>query len=109
MSNTKKEMLDAYQSIKKRLQEREKQTLNAEKARKQMEKKVAEATADAQASQDPLQRLYILKGDISRELTTLAEKLEQEIDSYRKVQSAVKEKNQELFDKSMKSMGYDMR
>lgn len=96
MSNTKKEMLDAYQATKKQLQEREKQTLDAEKARKQMEKKVAEATADAQASQDPLQRLYILKGDISRELTTLAEKLEQEIDSYRKVQSAVKEKNQEL-------------
>jgi chromosome segregation ATPase len=96
MSNTKKEMLDSYQAIKKRLQEREKQTLDAEKARKQMEKKVAEATADAQASQDPLQRLYILKGDISRELTTLAEKLEQEIDSYRKVQAAVKEKNQEL-------------
>jgi len=96
MSNTKKEMLDAYQAVKKRLQEREKQTLNAEKARKQMEKKVAEATADAQASQDPLQRLYLLKGDISRELTTLAEKFEQEIDSYRKIQVAVKEKNQEL-------------
>lgn len=96
MSNTKKEMLDAYQAIKKRLQEREKQTLDAEKARKQMEKKVAEATADAQTSQDPLQRLYILKNDISRELTTLAEKFEQEIDSYRKIQAAVKEKKQEL-------------
>jgi len=60
MSNTKKEMLDAYQAIKKQLIEREKHVLDAEKSRKQMEKKIAEATADAQASQDPLQRLYIL-------------------------------------------------
>ena len=96
MSNTKKEMLDAYQAIKKQLQEREKLVLNAEKSRKQMEKKIAEATADAQASQDPLQRLYTLKGDISRDLATLAEKFEQEIDAYRKIKAALKEKQEEL-------------
>jgi chromosome segregation ATPase len=96
MSNTKKEMLDAYQAIKKQLQEREKQVLDAEKSRKQMEKKIAETTADAQASQDPLQRLYALKGDISRDLTTLAEKFEQEIDTYRKIKAALKEKQEEL-------------
>jgi chromosome segregation ATPase len=96
MSNTKKEMLDAYQAIKKRLQEHEKQALDAEKSRKQMEKKIAEATADAQASQDPLQRLYILKGDISRDLTALAEKFEEEIDAYRKIKAALKEKQEEL-------------
>lgn len=96
MSNTKKEMLDAYQAIKKQLQKREKLVLDAEKSRKQMEKKIAEATADAQASQDPLQRLYTLKGDISRDLTTLAEKFEQEIDAYRKIKAALKEKQEEL-------------
>lgn len=96
MSNTKKEMLEAYYTVKKQLQEREKQALDAEKARKQMEKKIAEATADAEASQDPLQRLYRLKGDIGRELTTVAEKFEQEIDTYRKIQAALKEKQAEL-------------
>ncbi len=96
MANTKKEMLEAYLATKKRLQKQEKEVLNAEKARKQIEKQLAEATADSQVSQDPLQRLYKLKGDIGRELTTLAEKFEQEIDTYRKIQTAVKEKKEEL-------------
>ena len=96
MSNTKKEMLEAYQAIKKRFQGQEKDVLNAEKARKQLEKKLATATADAQATQDPLERLYKLKGDIGRELTKLAEKFEQEIDTYRKIQLAVKGKQKDL-------------
>ncbi len=96
MANTKKEMLDAYQIVKHQLKDREKQVLDAEKARKQMEMMAAEATADAQASQDPLQRLYSLKSDFSRELTSLAESFENEIDEYRKIKSALKAKQEEL-------------
>jgi len=96
MSNTKKEMMEAYQAAKKHLKEKEKQLLDAEKTRNQMEKQMAESTAEEQASQDPLQRLHDLKGAISRELTNLAECFEQEIETFRKVQSAVKEKQEEL-------------
>lgn len=96
MTNTKKEMLDAYETVKKQLQESEKQSLDVEKTRKQTDKKIAETTADSLASQDPLQRLYQLKGDFSRELTTLAEKFEVEIDAYRKIKAAINEKQTEL-------------
>ncbi|MBW2154765.1 MAG: hypothetical protein JRH18_24275 [Deltaproteobacteria bacterium] len=96
MANTKKEMLEAYQTVKNRLREREKELLNAQKARKQMEKQVAAATAEAEAAQDPLQRLHDLRGAFSRELVELAERFEKEIDTYRKIQAAVKTKQEEL-------------
>jgi hypothetical protein len=96
MANTKKEMMDAYKAVKRQLQTQEKDLLNAEKTRKQMERKLAEATADAQASQDPLQRLSSLRSDISRELTMLAERFEQEIEAYSKIKDAVKSKQEDL-------------
>lgn len=96
MTNTKKEMMEAYSAMKEQLQAQEKDLLNSEKMRKQMEKKVAAATADTQAAQDPIKRLYMLRSDISKELTDLAEKFEQEIDTYNKIQAAVKAKQEEL-------------
>ena len=96
MSNTKKEMMDAYQAVKQQLKAKEKQLLDVEKARKQMEKDMVEKTAEAQISQDPLQRLHDLRGSMSRELTSLAERFETEMDTYIKIQSAVKTKQEEL-------------
>lgn len=96
MSNTKKEMMDAYEAAKQQIKVKEKQLLDAEKARKQIEKELAEATAETQASQDPLHRLYDLRGAISRELTSLSERFETEIDAFRKIQSAIKSKQEEL-------------
>ncbi len=96
MSNTKKDMIEAYKAMKQQLEATEKQLLDAEKVRKQMEKKASEAVAEAQTSQDPLQRLHDLKGAFSRELTGLAEGFEAEIETYKKIQSAVKAKQEEL-------------
>ena len=96
MSNTKKEMIEAYKAMKQQLEATEKQLLDAEKVRRQMEKKASEAVAEAQTSQDPLQRLHDLKGAFSRELTGLAEGFEAEIETYKKIQSAVKAKQEEL-------------
>lgn len=96
MTNTKKDMIEAYEAMKQKLHAQEKELLNAEKTRKQMEKKLAEATADAQASQDPLQRFSNLRSDISKELTGLAERFEQEIDAYSKIKAAAKAKQEEL-------------
>ena len=96
MANTKKELLDAYEQAKKRFDSLNKDLLDAEKARKQMEKKVATATADAQSAQDPVKRLHDLRGAISRELSDLAERFENEIDTYRKIQSAIEAKQAEL-------------
>ena len=96
MTNTKKELLEAYQEAKGQFESLSKDLLDAEKARKQLEKKVAAATADAQAAQDPLKRLHDLRGTLSRELTELAERFETEIETYRKIQSAIETKKEEL-------------
>ena len=96
MTNTKKELLEAYEVAKKHFDGVNKELLDAEKARKQLEKKVAAATADQQAAQDPLKRLHDLRGTLSRELTDLAERFETEIETYRKIQSAIETKKEEL-------------
>jgi septal ring factor EnvC (AmiA/AmiB activator) len=96
MANTKKELLEAYEIAKKRFESQSKDLLDAEKARKRMEKQVATATADTQAAQDPVKRLHDLRGAISRELGDLAERFEKEIETYRKIQSAIETKQAEL-------------
>ena len=96
MANTKKELLEAYEIAKKRFESQSKDLLDAEKARKRMEKQVATATADTQAAQDPVKRLQDLRGAISRELGDLAERFEKEIETYRKIQSAIETKQAEL-------------
>ena len=96
MTNTKKELLEAYEIAKKRFESQSKDLLDAEKARKRMEKEVATATADTQAAQDPVKRLHDLRGAISRELGDLAERFEKEIETYRKIQSAIETKQAEL-------------
>jgi len=96
MANTKKELLDAYEQAKKQFDSLNKDLLDAEKARKRLEKQVATATADAQSAQDPVKRLHDLRGAISRELSDLAERFENEIDTYRKIQSAIEAKQAEL-------------
>jgi chromosome segregation ATPase len=96
MTNTKKELLEAYEEAKEHFESLSKDLLDAEKARKRLEKKVAATTADAQAAQDPLKRLHDLRGTLSRELTELAERFETEIETYRKIQSAIETKNEEL-------------
>jgi chromosome segregation ATPase len=96
MSNTKKELLEAYEAAKQRLKGLNKNLLNAEASRKQLQKELAAATADTQAAKDPLQRLHDLRGAISRELTDLGERFEAEIETYRKVKSTVEAKQEEL-------------
>ncbi|EFK05215.1 conserved hypothetical protein [delta proteobacterium NaphS2] len=96
MTNTKKEMLEAYEAVKGLLKTREQELLDAEKSRKELEKKAALAAADAQAAQDPVQRIHALRSAVGRELSTLAERLEEEIGAYRKISLAVEEKQAEL-------------
>jgi chromosome segregation ATPase len=96
MSNTKKELMEAYEAAKQRLQSLNKNLLNAETTRKRLEKELAKANADTQAAKDPLQRLHDLRGAISRELTDLGERFEAEIETYRKVKSAVEAKQDEI-------------
>jgi len=96
MANTKKELLEAYEDMKKKLLAKEKTVLDAEKARRQAEKQAAMVAADAQTAQDPLQRIHDLRSTIGRELSSLADRFEAEMTTYRKIQAAVEEKQSEL-------------
>jgi len=96
MTNTKKEMLEAYESVKSLIKAKEKELLDAEKTRKELEKKASLAAAEEQAAQDPVQRIHGLRSEIGKELATLAERLEEEISAYRKISLAVEEKQKEL-------------
>ncbi len=96
MSNTKKEMIEAYGATKKLLEAKERELASAEKAKKQFEKKAALAAAEVQAAQDPILRIHDLRSSVSKELAALAEKFDEELETYRKVQAAVQAKQEDL-------------
>ncbi len=96
MSNTKKELLEVYHELKKQLQAKHKALLDAEKARNQMELKVAQSEADKQSASDPLKRLHDLRSLMSSELLELAEKFEMELATFKQVKTAVEARQQEL-------------
>ncbi len=96
MSNTKKDMLDVYRDMKGLIETKSKELINAEKSKKEFEKKAALAAAETQATQDPVHRIHGLRSSLNKELSSLAEKVEEELETYRKVQSAVQEKQEEL-------------
>ncbi|MDA3835811.1 MAG: hypothetical protein PF495_20765, partial [Spirochaetales bacterium] len=52
MSNTKKELLDAYAEVRERVEEQRKELQNAEKARAAAEKKAAQVVAVKEAASD---------------------------------------------------------
>jgi len=96
MSNTKKEMLDVYREMKRQIEAKEKELINAEKSKKELAKKAALAAAETQVAQDPIHRIHDLRSSLNKELSSLAEKFEEELETYRKVQSAVQEKQESL-------------
>ncbi|MDY6973238.1 MAG: hypothetical protein SV775_13040 [Thermodesulfobacteriota bacterium] len=47
-------------------------------------------------AQDPIHRIHDLRSSLNRELSSLAERFDEELETYRKVQFAVQEKREEL-------------
>lgn len=96
MTNTKKEMLAAYQEMKAALEAKDREVLDAEKEKEKYRKEAARAAADRAAAEDPLRLIESLKASITRELTGLAEKYEAETHEYERLKEAVAEKQEEL-------------
>jgi len=96
MSNTKKELLQAYQTMRELQADRDQEILDAEEARQKMENELALATADVQAKQDPARRIQELRTALGKELLSLAERFEAEIETFQKVRNAVEQKRKEL-------------
>lgn len=96
MTNTKQEMLTAYQDMKKHLERLSRDLLDAEKQREKFRHEAARATAEKAASDDPLHQIHELKATVGRELTALAEKLEAETQAYVRLKEAVGAKEDEI-------------
>jgi DNA repair exonuclease SbcCD ATPase subunit len=96
MSNTKKEMLDAYSKLLKQL--REKNENEIKPTEKVAEKKVKEAVekADSLSIEGLIKNISELKLQFGKTVTQLSEKLEDEINSYQKIKDAVEAKENEL-------------
>ncbi len=94
--NTKQEMIDAYQSLVKQLEEKRAAELNPEKRLE--EKKTEEAVKVAETlSPDGVEReIGNLKSDIGKMLAEVAGKLEAEVAKYKSIQKAIEGKQREL-------------
>ncbi len=96
MSNTKKELLAAYETAKKALSKQAQVLLKAEEARARAEEAAARAAADVQTQEDPVRRLHDLRSDVGKKLSELAERLEAEVETYSRLKKAAAEKQAEL-------------
>ena len=99
MSNTKKEMLEAYESLKEQLEKQSERELKPEETQKAIkEEKVIHSVEKAVESNDVTRRVYDLKDEVGRFLADMAGKIEKEKDRYTEIKNAVEIRNKELMD-----------
>jgi len=96
LTNTKKELFEAYEIIKKRVVEQKQEILNVDKARKEAEKNAAQAVAEKETEKEPIKRLYELKDSFGKEILELAERFTEEIEAFKQIQIAIDNKKEEL-------------
>ena len=96
MSNTKKEMLDAYSALLRQFQEQREMELKPEK--KIEEKKTREVleVAEALSSEGVVKGISNLKLDMSKTLTEISDKLEEEVRKLNGIRKAITIKEEEL-------------
>lgn len=96
MTNTKQEMLEAYNALLKQLQEKSEAELKPEK--KIEEKKIKEVVqvADSLSSEKVAKDISNLKMEIGRMLSQLSDGLEKEVDKYQGIQKAIEIREKEI-------------
>jgi hypothetical protein len=96
MTNTKKEMLQAYQRLLKQLQEKQRAEMKPAETLAERKKAKAVAIAAATSTDNVGNQIASLKSEIGRTLNELAERLEQETAKYAQVKTAVDAAEAEL-------------
>ena len=94
--NTKKEIFEAFNLLKKRFEEQAKAELKPEKVKKEREEKEIVKIADKAASESAINRINNLKIEIGNELSDISGKLETETKQYNTINNAMKIKEKEL-------------
>ena len=98
--NTKQEMLEAFESLAKQLDEKRAEELNADKRAEEKKKQEALKVAESVAADSVDREMGALKSEISKMLAGLSEKLVSEATKFRNLRQAVESKEceiQELF------------
>lgn len=95
-SNTKKEMLEAYNKLRKAMATQAQTELKPEKAKEERERREVLQTADALTTDKVIKTVNELKSETSKAFTDIAAKLEEETERYNKLRRAIEIKEKEL-------------
>lgn len=96
MSNTKKEMLDAYNTLLKQLQEQQEVELKPEKRIEEKRTKEVVKIAESLSSEGVVKGIGNLKLEVGKALTEISDKLAEEVDKLNGVRKAINIKESEL-------------
>jgi hypothetical protein len=96
MTNTKQEMLKAYNRLLKELQEKKEVELKPEKQLEEKKKKEVVQVADSLSSEGVVKGISNLKVEIGKMLTQISDKLDEEVNKFRGIQKAIAFKEKEL-------------
>ncbi len=96
MTNTKKELLDSYGEVVKRLLEKEKAQLNPQKIVEEKQKKEAVAKVKEFSTEKVDNNISVLNDETAKLLDDLKLKLRKEINQYEEIQAAISVKELEL-------------
>jgi hypothetical protein len=96
MTNTKQEMLDAYNTVLKQLQEKQVGELRPEKKMEEKKTKEAVAVAESLGSESVAKEINNLKLDVNKMLTQLYDRLDAEVNKFMMIQKAIAAKERDV-------------
>ena len=96
MTSTKQEMLDAYNSLLKQLQEKQSGELKPEKKIEEKKTKEAVQTAESLTADGVAKEINNLKIDIGKLLSRIADGLDGEVNKFAAIQQAIAAKEREI-------------
>lgn len=98
MSNTKKEILEAYGELIEKFKKRKEESLDAEERIQEIETQKVVAAAEELSADEVVQNIARLKSEVSGMLGRISDRLEEEVARFQSVQKAIGVKERELED-----------
>ena len=95
-SNTKQQLLEAYDDLVKQIEKQREAELRPEEKIKEKEARKAIEIADSLSMDAIIKNMSSIKGEAARLLGELSERMEQEINKYIQIKKAIHEKEDEL-------------
>ncbi|MGF1614952.1 MAG: hypothetical protein ACFCVA_13890 [Gammaproteobacteria bacterium] len=96
MSNTKKEMIDAYNALLRQFEEKDKAALRPEKKLEERKKSEVVGIAASLSTEGVAKELNNLKLEINNALAQIADRLEKEVQKFQSVQQAIEFKEKDF-------------